>query len=164
MGDIELRAWTESEAPFYAEWTKDADVQRFTTDGPDITAETVARAIRAQRANPAVVSFLVADSHTGERHGNVALEIHDGVGEVSYLMAREARGKGIATAALTTFVGWIFANIALDELRLWTHADNVASRKVAERAGFVRDPDNDRDREIKGEIWPTAAYRQPRPN
>ncbi|WP_281251299.1 hypothetical protein [Lentzea waywayandensis] len=37
---------------------------------------------------------------------------------------------------------------------MWTHRDDIGSRKVAERAGFVRDE----DREIKGGLWPTVAH------
>ncbi|HEX8870469.1 MAG TPA: GNAT family protein, partial [Lentzea sp.] len=133
------------------------EVQRYTSDPPTITAEQVAAAIEGLRDNPAVASFCIEDS--GERCGNVAVELEDGVGHVSYLVAAHARGRGLAGRALTSFVDWIFANLPVDELRLWTHRDNIGSRKVAERAGFVRDPERDRDREVKGEIWPTVAYR-----
>jgi len=159
MGDIELREWSQADAAWYAECTREAEVQRFTADGPDVTAAQVADAIRRRQADPDVASFLIADAHTGERYGNVAVNVVDRVGHVSYLVAREARGKGIAGRALELFVAWIRENHDVDELRLWAHSDNAPSRRVAERAGFVRDPDRDRDREVKGKTWPTVAYR-----
>lgn len=155
-----LREFTAEDAAWYAEATRDPEVQRFTADPPTITAEEVARAIETRRNDPNVASFCVEDD--GERCGNVAVDVTDGVGHVSYLVASHARGRGLATRALTEFVAWIFANHAVDELRLWAHRDNTGSRKVAERAGFVRDPARDQDREIKGEIWPTVAYQLPR--
>jgi [ribosomal protein S5]-alanine N-acetyltransferase len=154
---VRLREWTVEDAAWYAEATKDAEVQRYTTDPPTITTEQVAEAISGLRNNPGTASFCIEDA--GERCGNVAVDFEDGVGHVSYLVAARARGRGLAGKALTEFVDWIFANHAVGELRLWTHRDNVGSRKVAERAGFARDPARDEDREIKGAIWPTVAYR-----
>ncbi|SES20524.1 Protein N-acetyltransferase, RimJ/RimL family [Lentzea xinjiangensis] len=154
---MRLREWTVEDAAWYAGATRDPEVQRYTTDPPTLTAEQVADAIRALPANPAAASFCVEDA--GERCGNVAVEVEDGVGHVSYLIAANARGRGLATRALTELVAWIFDNHLAGELRLWTHRDNTASRKVAERAGFVRDPDRDEDRVVKGAVWPTVAYR-----
>ena len=153
---MRLRAWTEADAAWYAEATRDPEVQRFTTDPPTITADQVAAAIAALPSNPSAASFCIEDG--GERCGNVAVDFTGGVGHVSYLVAAPARGRGLATEALTEFVAWILTHHAPAELRLWTHRDNTGSRKVAERAGFVRDPARDEDREVKGEIWPTVAY------
>ena len=75
---------------------------------------------------------------------------------MSYLVAAHARGRGLATKALSEFVAWILAHRTVGELRLCR--DDIGSRKVAERAGFVRDPARDEDREVKGGIWPTVAY------
>lgn len=153
---MRLREWTVEDAAWYADATRDPEVQRYTTDPPTITADQVAAAIEALPGNPATASFCIEDE--GGRCGNVAVDFEDGIGHVSYLVAADARGKGLATRALTEFVAWILANHAVTELRLWTHRDNLGSRKVAERAGFVRDPAGDQDREIKNSIWPTVSY------
>ncbi|GAB2812829.1 GNAT family N-acetyltransferase [Lentzea nigeriaca] len=157
---MRLREWTVDDAAWYAEATRDPEVQRYTTDPPTITADQVAAAIAGLRDNPATAAFCIEDA--GERCGNVAVDFENGIGHVSYLVAAHARGRGLASQALKEFVDWIFANHAVDELRLWTHRDNTGSRKVAERAGFVRDPGRDQDREIKGTIWPTMSYQLPR--
>ncbi|SDG58613.1 Protein N-acetyltransferase, RimJ/RimL family [Lentzea fradiae] len=154
---MRLRPWTAQDAAWYAEATRDPEAQRFTADPPDLTEERVAAAIEALAGNPDAASFCVEDA--GERCGNVAVAFEDGVGHVSYLVAAHARGRGLGTAALSEFVTWIFAHHPVTELRLWTHRDNTGSRKVAERAGFVRDPARDQDREVKGRTWPTVAYR-----
>ncbi|WP_330274870.1 GNAT family N-acetyltransferase [Lentzea sp. NBC_00516] len=153
---MRLREWTVEDAAWYAEATRDPEVQRYTTDPPTITEAQVADAIRSLSTNPTTASFCIEDA--GERCGNVAVDFEDGIGHVSYLVAAPARGRGLATKALTEFVAWILARRTVGELRLWTHRDNIGSRKAAERAGFVRDPARDEDREIKGGIWPTVAY------
>jgi RimJ/RimL family protein N-acetyltransferase len=49
------------------------------------------------------------------------------------------------------------------EWRQWTHVENAASGRVAQRAGFrrdpARDPARDRRREINGSGGDTLAYR-----
>jgi ribosomal-protein-alanine N-acetyltransferase len=101
---------------------------------------------------------LIADAVTGQRLGNIALAHSDGVGEVSYWLAGYARRRGVATRALGLLSDWALTSLDLHELRLWMHIDNHASRAVAERAGYRRDPKRDQNRTVKNHTWPTAAY------
>ena len=160
LGDdvVALRAWSVDDAGWYADSVRDAEVQRFTTDPPTLTAADVAAAITALPGQPGQVARLITDAATGERLGNIALTCRDGVGDLSYWVAAGARGRGVGTHALTLLGDAALAQLGLHELRLWTHAANIASQRVAERAGFQRDPDRDRNRVIKGETWPTLAY------
>jgi RimJ/RimL family protein N-acetyltransferase len=125
--NVVLRAWTAAGAGWYAETTKDSEVQRYTTEPPTLTSHQVAATIAALAGNPATDSFLVVDAETGERYGDVAVDFHDGVGRMSYLVAAVARGRDVASTALKQFVAWIFANGAVTDLRLWPHRDDVPS-------------------------------------
>jgi RimJ/RimL family protein N-acetyltransferase len=49
-------------------------------------------------------------------------------------------------------------------IRLWTHADNAASRLVAERAGYRRAPADDQRRTVKGQVWNTVGYLRAAPD
>ncbi len=153
-----LRQWRLEDAAWYAECVQDAEVQRFTTDPPTLTPEDVAAAIAALADQPARAAYLIADGESGQRLGNIALDWAGGVGDLSYWVASAARGRGVATHALTLLATAAFEHLQLRELRLWTHEANTASRRVAERAGFRRVPARDRPRNIKGETWPTVAY------
>ncbi|XVV16681.1 GNAT family N-acetyltransferase [Actinoplanes sp. CA-131856] len=153
-GVVALRPWSVDDAEWYAAAAGDELIQRFTSEPAAVSVEALHKAIEAGPRG-----FLIADSVTGERLGNIALGED---GDVSYWLAAPARGRGVATRALRLFVEWAFGRSGLDELRLWTHAGNTASRAVAERAGFVRDPERDRRRRVKGEWWPTVAYRRRR--
>lgn len=148
---IQLRAWETSDAEWCAQTAaNDEMIQRFTSESAEVTAAQVRAAIVELLAGPHdAAGFLIADTTTGERLGNIALSYEDGVGDVSYWVASGARGRGVATTALREFSRWAFDTLRLRELRLWTHPDNLASQAVAERAGYVRDPANDREREIK---------------
>lgn len=159
-GLVLLRGWTVDDADWYASTVANDDlIQRFTSESPTVTPEEVRTAIVELLAEPVGrAGFLLADAPTGERLGNIALTYGNGEGEVSYWLAPEARGRGVATRAVLVLSGWAFRTLDVDALRLWAHERNSASRAVAERAGYTRDPDRDERKQIKGQTWPMVAY------
>jgi len=163
-GVVRLRQWEIADARWYAVTAAHDDlIQRFATESPTLTAEQVRAAI-VELANTAdSAGFVICDADSGERLGNIGLRHAGGVGLASYWLAASARGRGAATRALRLLSDWAFECLALDELQLWTHAENSASRRVAERAGFVRCPALDQRRQVKAGVWDTVAYRLPAP-
>jgi RimJ/RimL family protein N-acetyltransferase len=59
--------------------------------------------------------------------------------ELGYLVAPEARGRGVATEALRQLTVWAFEELGMLRLELMISVDNAASKKVAERCGYVRE-------------------------
>ncbi len=53
---------------------------------------------------------------------------------IGYWVAPDAQGRGVATRALKLLCGWARQR----PLRLTTHPDNIASQRVAAKAGFRR--------------------------
>lgn len=159
-----LRQWRLTDADWYAQAAHDPEIQRYTTESPTLTAPEVRAAIVALADQTDTVGFVVCDAATGQRLGNIALRHDASIGEVSYWVAASARGRGVATRALRLFSDWAFAGLGLSEVRLWTHADNAASRLVAERAGYQRAPDHDQQRIVKGQVWDTVGYRRTAPD
>ena len=100
------------------------------------------------------------------------IELHllgDGIAQVGYWVRREARGRGVATAALRLAAGYAFEARGVGRLQLTTHPANRASQRVARRAGFTREgtlrgwlltPDGRRDSVmfslLPGELRPTG--------
>ncbi len=157
-GVVRLCEWADEDAGWYADSVRDPLIQRFTTDSPTLDAAQVLAAIVRLRGAGDAEGFLVRDSVTGQRLGNVALH-HDGrAGEVSYWVAAEARGRGVATRAVALFSSWVFRHVGLEEVWLRAHRDNAASQRVALRAGFRRDPERDTSQEAKGTVWPMLGY------
>jgi RimJ/RimL family protein N-acetyltransferase len=76
--------------------------------------------------------FAIVDAETDEFLGSI--ELHHGTATVGYWVASAARGRGIATHALRL----ICRETSARPLRLTTHPDNLASQRVAEKAGFER--------------------------
>ena len=67
------------------------------------------------------------------------IEADEGKAELGYIVAPAARGRGVATAALRLLTDWGFSERGLLRLELLISVDNVASIRVAERAGYVKE-------------------------
>lgn len=58
-----------------------------------------------------------------------------GIGHVGYWLGAAGRGRGLASAATTAAATWAFRH-GISRLELYADVDNVASQRVALRAGF----------------------------
>ena len=71
----------------------------------------------------------------GQVAGNLLSWSMDGSRYVGYWIGREFWGRGVATAALNQ----VTSELAQRPLHAWVATSNVASQRVLEKAGFVRD-------------------------
>jgi RimJ/RimL family protein N-acetyltransferase len=60
-----------------------------------------------------------------------------GTGEIGYWVAREARGRGVATRAVRLVADWSFSELGLATVEIVVHEDNAPSLAVARAAGFA---------------------------
>jgi len=59
--------------------------------------------------------------------------------ELGYIVAPEARGRGVATEAVRLLTAWAFSELGALRSELWISVENDASKRVAERCGYVRE-------------------------
>jgi RimJ/RimL family protein N-acetyltransferase len=59
--------------------------------------------------------------------------------ELGYVVAPAARGRGVATEALRQLTSWAFGELNMLRLELLISVENGASKRVAERCGYVRE-------------------------
>jgi RimJ/RimL family protein N-acetyltransferase len=59
--------------------------------------------------------------------------------ELGYMVAPEARGRGVATEALRLSTEWAFSELGAERIELVIAVDNPGSKLVAERCGYVRE-------------------------
>lgn len=86
----------------------------------------------------APLSFVIVDEDD-EAIGSIGVKrfAHDpSVGDIGYWLARDSRGRGIATRALILVSRWVIPAAGLVRLQLYAHVGNTASRRVAQNAGF----------------------------
>ena len=86
-------------------------------------------------------SFAICDATLPDTClGQVFIERDDdGRGSVGYWLLEDGRGKGRATRAVRLMASWALPEMRLGRLQLHTDPENVASQRVAERAGFARE-------------------------
>lgn len=82
--------------------------------------------------------FVVEDAATGERVARVGLGMRgDGTAEVGYWTTPAARGRGVAPEAVRAICRWGFEARQLELIEWRAEVGNEASRRVAQKAGFV---------------------------
>ncbi|QRP48257.1 GNAT family N-acetyltransferase [Amycolatopsis sp. FDAARGOS 1241] len=157
--EIELRDWSPADAAWYVTQVRDPETLRFTTERATLTVEEFRRALGALQRNENALGFVAVSAESGERLANVAAVRAGDVAEISYWVAAAARGRGVASRAVSALCHQVEAAWPVAELRLWTHADNVASQRVAERAGFGR-VGGVTPKDVHGHVWPVVHYRK----
>jgi [ribosomal protein S5]-alanine N-acetyltransferase len=79
----------------------------------------------------------------GEAVGGIGIELHTDVervsAEIGYWLGQPFWGQGIATAALTAVTAQVFKDYQLTRLYAVPFADHIASVRVLEKAGYVRE-------------------------
>jgi len=106
-------------------------------------AEQVARALIACTdlvPDPKTRPYVLGIEHraTGSLIGHVGLSAARGSVEIGYAVAQSSQGAGLATEAVTAMSGWGLGPLGLPEVLGIVATDNAPSRRVLEKAGFVR--------------------------
>jgi RimJ/RimL family protein N-acetyltransferase len=133
---ILLRAYTEDDVPALVAALNDREISRWTRIPFPYTEEDAREFLRSRTET----AFAVTDKRTGELLGGIGLRLPaEGIGEVGYWVRREARGRGVATRALLLISRWALEDQRLVRVQLTAEPGNVASQRVAEKAGYVRE-------------------------
>lgn len=145
-GGIVLRTLESRDIPWITAACSDRELSRYVPGIPYPYGEADARAFieRAARAwaERSAATFVISNAPDGTGHGTIGLHLaagDTGLAQVGYWLAPEARGRGAATIAVQLVSRWAFAAVGIDRLSLQTAPENVASQRVAERAGFTRE-------------------------
>lgn len=141
-GVVRLRAWEPEDAEAVFAACQDPEIARFLPIPQPYTRATAQQFVARRRADwerDDERSFAITDAETGELLGSIARHQRaEHRVEFGYWVAPWARGRGTATRALGLLADWSLAD-GFIRLELFTHPDNAASGRVAERAGFIRE-------------------------
>jgi RimJ/RimL family protein N-acetyltransferase len=141
-----LRPWRDADIPSLVAACQDPEIARWTL-APETYGESDARAYMLQRldathAGVAAPFAIVAAHDDRVLLGSVSLLRLDWThlrGEVGYWLAREARGQGHATRAVSLVCAWGARELGLERIVLLAAAGNAPSQRVAERCGFAQE-------------------------
>lgn len=119
----------------------DADNRRFTPEGvydsPEAAGAQIAQFMTAYRAGtpPYVYAVLTKD---GQNIGNVQLVWFRDAWEIGYHIAKPFAGRNLTTEAVRAFLPVIAKQVHAGEVYGVCLAENTASRRVLEKAGFQK--------------------------
>lgn len=142
---VALRRWRRSDVPAIAAACRDPEIPRFLSI-PEPYTEDDARGwlrthpgeLSAGRSAQLAIAAASGDGLLGaiDLH---ALDWRHHRAEVGYWVAAPERGRGVATRGVALIARWGFQTLGLARIGLIVDTDNLASQRVAERAGFTRE-------------------------
>jgi len=131
--------WGRSRAPVAA--CCDSQIPRFIPFIPLPYSEQDGRSFLAEAERKWKGSdertFAIVEYQSDRFLGVVTIRLRDG-GSLGFWLSRDARGRGVMTEAVKAVVNWARGEHGIERLYITAHPDNVASQRVAEKAGFVR--------------------------
>lgn len=143
-GVVALRHWREDDVAFVQRACDDELSARWLplpvpytlADARDWALGVVPR----EWADGTAAAVAVVDAGTDQPLGAVALTFdRASTAEVGYWTAPHARGRGVAVRGAQLHTRWGLSTVGLARVELLTDVANLASQRVAEKAGFVRE-------------------------
>ena len=136
MSAICLRAVILEDAALLLSWVNDPDslAQKRQTAEP-ISEATHEVWLSRRLADPATLMRIVECN--GEAQGQVRLQADDGVAVIDIYVRPQARGAGVASAAIRQACA-MFAPELANVVRAEVKVDNLTSRRLFEGLGFVQ--------------------------
>lgn len=140
--ELVLRPFADRDAKAVVEAYTTPDIQRFHFHRFDTEREAQSWIAEcgAAWASEEGATWAVVDRDSDAVLGRVTIytDLKGGRGEVSYWTLPTARGRAVATRACVAATGWAH-ELGLQRVQLQHSADNSASRRVAQRAGFIEE-------------------------
>jgi [ribosomal protein S5]-alanine N-acetyltransferase len=144
-GPVVLREFTAADVAMARELSADPYVPLIGTLPPRASQQQAMEWIDRQRGRLAEgtgYSFAIAEAGTDRAVGGIGLWVAGlahGRASAGYFVVPSARGRGIATAALTALTGFAWTIPALHRIELYIEPWNSGSIATAERAGYQRE-------------------------
>ncbi len=130
------------DAPAIHAYQSDAEIYRYMSPEPPASLDALTESIRqwleleAEDRRP---PWVIVPKETGRVAGLIGLDhlnrAHSG-GWLDFQLARRLWGKGITTEAVHAVLGYGFATLGLNRIGGYCWEDNMASRRVMEKAGM----------------------------
>jgi RimJ/RimL family protein N-acetyltransferase len=146
-GVVTLRPWgDDGDVEAITAACNDRAIAEFLDELPSPYTEDDAREFIAQCrdgwADGTQTNFAITDAESAAAIGSIGvrwLDPEQRVAETGYWVAPQARGRGVGTRALRLVSRWAISEHGVERLQLRADEQNIASRRVAENAGFTQE-------------------------
>jgi RimJ/RimL family protein N-acetyltransferase len=126
----------------FTAYMQDPEVTRYTTWRPHQQIQEAEDFIRNSITawqNESRFPFVITLKEKDEPFGMIDLHIRGCTVGFGYVIARSHQRKGYATEATLAIIDWAFQQPTIYRVNASTDVDNIASQKVMEKAGMVRE-------------------------
>jgi [ribosomal protein S5]-alanine N-acetyltransferase len=130
-------------------WTDPARADAFVARSRTMAAEGTGVRLVLERASDGAFLGWCSLSRWNPDHRTAAL---------GYCLAEPAWGRGYATEAARAVLGWAFETLDLNRVQAETDTRNLASARVLEKLGFVREGTLREDCVVHGEVSDSWVY------
>lgn len=144
-GPVVLRRFSPLDVPVVQEMSTDPYIPLIGTLPPNASQQEARDYIDRQigrLAEGTGFSFAIAEAGTGRTVGGIGLwlqQLARGRATAGYSVTPSARGRGLASAALTALTSFGWTIPALHRIELYIEPWNAGSVKTAEHAGYQRE-------------------------
>ena len=138
-----LRYWEAADAPKLVRAWADPEIKAWNPVPSEPTLATAQRwiaGVQGRLLDARSVDIVIVSPPLGGVVGEVGLSGFDPAHRgalIGYWLLPEARGRGLASAALASITGWAHDRYDLDVIVARCHPANAASHRVAARAGYA---------------------------
>lgn len=131
-----LREATDEDMDLLFSWANDPEVRRQSFNQSPISYETHQKWFGRIMEDASIRQLILMNDLIPV--GQVRLNINGEKAEISYSVSQEFRQQGFGSAIVKTIIAWARNNLpTVDKLIARVKPDNLASRKVFERQGFI---------------------------
>ncbi|HEY8680325.1 MAG TPA: GNAT family N-acetyltransferase [Candidatus Dormibacteraeota bacterium] len=139
-----LRQFLETDVDLYARICADPEVMRYIGDGSTLTREETWRSVAGALGHWVLRGYglyAVEEKATGTFIGRIGLINPEGWPglEAGWLLGRQQWGRGYATEGAKAVVRMAYESVAATHLISLIRPDNLASIRVAEKLGAIRE-------------------------
>jgi RimJ/RimL family protein N-acetyltransferase len=139
-GAVRLRPWRPDDADEALEAMLDPETRLWNAGWVTTREDAVHWLERRMEWGTDHASWAVEDAVSAALLGSVSVHSIDreaNDAEIGYWTAPAARGRGVASLAVAAACRWAFAALPVDRIELCHAVENVASGRVAAKAGFT---------------------------
>jgi len=139
LGEAVLRPWKIEDAPALAAAANNRNVWIYLRDRmPHPYTLADAEAYLQRRTDSELVLCIEVEGHAAGSIGlHPGTDVSRLTAELGYWLAERFWGRGIITAAVQTIVQYGFEQLPINRIEAYVFANNPASARVLEKAGFV---------------------------
>jgi ribosomal-protein-alanine N-acetyltransferase len=114
----------------------DDEVMRFWVSKPHTSVERTRQEIKRITAPAKAMQWAICLKEDMRAAGVIGFLGNEGVPGIGYILRRDLWWRGFGHEALRAVLAHGFGVLGFDRVEAWVHEDNIASQKLAQKAGF----------------------------